>query len=82
VKAPQHGPRNPSARLAAKTDMCFFAILLFRFPLSGPSLEERSRPYRTEPRSEPVADERARRSPQEEHAGDVVDCVHGLTLLA
>ena len=33
-------------------------------------------------RSEPVADERARRSPQEEHAGDVVHRVHGLALAA
>src|SRR5437763_7547407 len=35
-----------------------------------------------QPASEPVADERARRSPQEEHAGDVVHRVHGLALAA
>ncbi len=40
-----------------------------------------SRP-RTTPPSEPVANERARRGPQEEHAGDVVDCVHRLALFA
>src|SRR2546425_900283 len=40
-----------------------------------------SRP-RTTPRSEPVADQRARRGLQEEHAGDVVNRVHRLALLA
>src|SRR6266478_6207138 len=40
-----------------------------------------SRP-RTTPRSEPVADECARRGPQEEHAGDVVNRVHRFALLA
>jgi hypothetical protein len=34
------------------------------------------------PRSEPVADERVRRSPQEEHVGDVIHRVHGLALAA
>src|SRR6266566_6267396 len=37
---------------------------------------------RTTPRSEPVANERARRGPQEEHAGDVVHRVHRFALLA